>query len=81
MLRGSGRQYIGAIMNIVYYIIGLPVGITLALKLKWGVLGVWIGMASGNIVHVSGEIIACMLAVFKCAAALWEGYINTVYGG
>ena len=54
MLRGSGRQYIGAIMNFVgYYIIGLPLGITLAIKVKWGVLGLWIGMAAGNIVHVS----------------------------
>ena len=53
MLRGSGRQYIGAIMNFVgYYIIGLPLGITLAIKVKWGVLGLWIGMAAGNIVHV-----------------------------
>lgn len=53
VLRGSGRQYIGAIMNFVgYYIIGLPLGITLALKVEWGALGLWIGMASGNIVHV-----------------------------
>ena len=54
VLRGSGRQYIGAIMNFIgYYIIGLPLGITLAIKVKWGVLGLWIGMATGNIVHVS----------------------------
>ena len=54
VLRGSGRQYIGAIMNFVgYYIIGLPLGITLAIKVKWGVVGLWIGMAAGNIVHVS----------------------------
>ena len=53
-MRGSGRQYIGAIMNFIgYYIIGLPVGITLAIKVKWGVLGLWIGMCIGNIVHVS----------------------------
>ena len=54
VLRGSGRQYIGAIMNFIgYYIIGLPLGITLAIKVKWGVLGLWIGMAMGNIVHVN----------------------------
>ena len=56
MLRGSGRQYIGTIMNFVgYYIIGLPLrlGITLAIKVKWGVHGLWIGMAAGNIAHVS----------------------------
>ena len=54
ILRGSGHQYIGAIMNFIgYYIIGLPLRITLAIKVKWGVLGLWIGMAAGNIVHVS----------------------------
>ena len=35
-------------MNFIgYYIIGLPLGITLALKLQWGVLGLWIGMNFG----------------------------------
>ena len=48
IFRGSGRQYIGAIMNfIAYYVIGLPLGITLALKVKWGILGLWIGMNFG----------------------------------
>ena len=48
VFRGSGRQYIGAIMNFIgYYIIGLPLGITLALKVKWGILGLWIGMNFG----------------------------------
>ena len=48
IFRGSGRQYIGAIMNIIaYYVIGLPLGISLALKAKWGILGLWIGMTFG----------------------------------
>ena len=48
VFRGSGRQYIGAIMNFIsYYIIGLPLGIILALKVKWGILGLWIGMNFG----------------------------------
>ena len=35
MLRGSGRQYIGAIMNFIgYYVIGIPLGIVLALKVN-----------------------------------------------
>ena len=79
VLRGSGRQYIGAIMNFVgYYIIGLPVGITLAIKLGWGVLGIWIGMASGNIVHVSGEIISRSFPM--CISLTLDEYIlhNTV---
>ena len=45
---GSGHQYIGAIMNVIgYYIIGPPLGITLALEVQWGILGLWIGMNFG----------------------------------
>ena len=53
ILRGSGRQYIGAIANFIcYYAIGLPVGITLALKTDMGTIGLWTGLAAGNIVQV-----------------------------
>jgi len=53
MLRGAGRQYIGAITKFIsYWIIGLPVGITLALKTNWGVVGMWTGLALGNIAQV-----------------------------
>ena len=54
-LKGSGRQYVGAaLVFIAYYIIGLPLGIVLALKLDLGALGLWTGMACGNFFHVSG---------------------------
>ena len=53
MLRGAGRQYIGAITKFIsYWIIGLPVGITLALKTNWGVVGMWSGLTIGNIAQV-----------------------------
>ena len=52
-LKGSGRQYIGAVMVFIgYYIVGLPVGALLALKFNMGALGLWIGMAFGNSLHV-----------------------------
>ena len=53
MLRGAGRQYIGAVTKFIsYWIIGLPVGITLALTTPWGVVGLWTGLAIGNIAQV-----------------------------
>uniref|UniRef100_A0A8C5LVC4 Uncharacterized protein n=1 Tax=Leptobrachium leishanense TaxID=445787 RepID=A0A8C5LVC4_9ANUR len=45
VLRGTGRQKIGAIMNAVgYYLVGLPIGISLMFAAKLGVVGLWIGM-------------------------------------
>ncbi|XP_063313167.1 multidrug and toxin extrusion protein 2-like [Pelobates fuscus] len=45
VLRGTGKQKIGAIMNAVgYYIFGLPIGISLMFAAKLGVVGLWTGM-------------------------------------
>ncbi|XP_038231317.1 multidrug and toxin extrusion protein 2-like [Dermochelys coriacea] len=46
VLRGTGKQKIGAIANAIgYYGIGFPIGISLMFAAKLGVLGLWIGMA------------------------------------
>uniref|UniRef100_A0A2K6BWH8 Solute carrier family 47 member 1 n=1 Tax=Macaca nemestrina TaxID=9545 RepID=A0A2K6BWH8_MACNE len=40
VLRGSGNQKVGAIVNTVgYYVVGLPIGITLMFATKLGVMG------------------------------------------
>ncbi|XP_034994809.2 multidrug and toxin extrusion protein 2 [Zootoca vivipara] len=45
ILRGAGKQKIGAIANAIgYYIIGLPIGITLMFRYKLGVMGLWTGL-------------------------------------
>ncbi|XP_037228165.1 multidrug and toxin extrusion protein 2-like isoform X2 [Falco rusticolus] len=45
VLRGTGKQKMGAIANAIsYYAIGLPVGISLMFAAKMGVLGLWVGM-------------------------------------
>ncbi|XP_073171686.1 multidrug and toxin extrusion protein 2-like isoform X2 [Lepidochelys kempii] len=46
VLRGTGKQKIGAIANAIgFYGIGFPIGISLMFAAKLGVLGLWIGMA------------------------------------
>ncbi|XP_009070826.1 PREDICTED: multidrug and toxin extrusion protein 2-like, partial [Acanthisitta chloris] len=45
VLRGTGKQKLGAIANAIgYYTIGLPIGISLMFAAKMGVLGLWVGM-------------------------------------
>ncbi|XP_075296264.1 multidrug and toxin extrusion protein 2 isoform X3 [Opisthocomus hoazin] len=45
VLRGTGKQKMGAIANAIgYYAIGLPIGISLMFVAKMGVLGLWVGM-------------------------------------
>ncbi|XP_068766581.1 multidrug and toxin extrusion protein 1 isoform X1 [Struthio camelus] len=45
VLRGAGKQKMGAIANAIgYYAIGLPIGISLMFAAKLGVLGLWVGM-------------------------------------
>jgi len=49
ILRGSGRQLLGAVVNFVcYYVVGLPLAIVLALVVHMGALGIWIGLAGGT---------------------------------
>ncbi|XP_055992852.1 multidrug and toxin extrusion protein 1-like isoform X2 [Sorex fumeus] len=45
ILRGSGNQKVGAIVNAIgYYVIGLPIGISLMFAAKLGVIGLWAGI-------------------------------------
>ncbi|XP_071981368.1 multidrug and toxin extrusion protein 1-like [Engystomops pustulosus] len=45
VLRGTGKQKIGAIFHAVgYYVIGLPVGISLMFVVKIGLIGFWLGI-------------------------------------
>ncbi|KAJ6110506.1 hypothetical protein N7486_002741 [Penicillium sp. IBT 16267x] len=44
VLRGMGRQHLGAAVNIVsYYCFALPLGIWLAFQHGWGLKGLWVG--------------------------------------
>jgi len=58
VLRGQGRQHLGALFNLAaYYVLALPVGITLAFhpRTHLGLQGLWIGQVLGLFVVGIGE--------------------------
>ncbi|KAL0945479.1 hypothetical protein HGRIS_000965 [Hohenbuehelia grisea] len=65
VLRGLGRQHLGAFFNIVaYYVIALPMGITLAFhsKTHLGLHGLWIG-----------QVVALFIVGLSEYAVVWVG--------
>ncbi|XP_071066380.1 multidrug and toxin extrusion protein 2-like isoform X1 [Dasypus novemcinctus] len=45
VLRGTGKQKIGAILNAIgYYVIGFPIGVSLMFAAKLGIVGLWSGL-------------------------------------
>lgn len=62
IMRGSGKQKIGAILNAVgYYLVGFPIGISLMFAAKLGVIGLW----SGMLICVSLQAVSFLIFVFK----------------
>ena len=54
VLRGTGKQLSGAVINFVaFYLIGVPLGVVLAVVVKWGALGMWIGLLVASVIQVS----------------------------
>lgn len=52
-LRATGRQAKAAFVNFLsYYVVGLPLGITLALVVKLGTKGMWIGLSVADTIQV-----------------------------
>ncbi|XP_059937618.1 multidrug and toxin extrusion protein 2-like [Mesoplodon densirostris] len=45
VLRGTGRQAFGAVVNaVMYYVVGLPLGVVLTFVVGLGITGLWLGM-------------------------------------
>ncbi|XP_075041570.1 multidrug and toxin extrusion protein 1-like [Mixophyes fleayi] len=62
ILRGTGKQKIGAIFNAIgFYVVGLPVGISLMFAAKIGILGFWLGI----LISVLIQTITFLIFVFK----------------
>jgi MATE family multidrug resistance protein len=50
-LRGAGNTHAGLIVQIVgYWIIGLPIGYLFGFRLRYGAVGLWMGLCAGLIV-------------------------------
>ncbi|KIJ33203.1 hypothetical protein M422DRAFT_264926 [Sphaerobolus stellatus SS14] len=59
VLRGQGRQHLGAAFNLVaYYVLALPLGISLAFKFGQGLSGLWIGQVVALFIVGIGEYVA-----------------------
>ena len=50
-LRGLGETRVPMLANLVgYWVLGLPLGLTLCFVLHWGIYGMWIGLTLALIV-------------------------------
>uniref|UniRef100_H3CJD9 Multidrug and toxin extrusion protein n=1 Tax=Tetraodon nigroviridis TaxID=99883 RepID=H3CJD9_TETNG len=63
IVRGVGKQTVGAVCNLVgFYIVGLPIGASLMFCVKMGIVGLWIGfLISVGLQSVFFTIFLCKL--------------------
>ncbi|KAL1718056.1 mate-domain-containing protein [Schizophyllum commune] len=62
VLRGQGRQHLGAVFNLVaYYVLALPMGVSLAFKTPLGLQGLWIGQVVALFIVGIGEYLTVWL--------------------
>ncbi|XP_063002870.1 multidrug and toxin extrusion protein 1 [Elgaria multicarinata webbii] len=66
VLRGTGKQKLGAIFNAVgYYVVGLPLGIVLIFVARIGMIGLWLGM-------LTCALIPCTCSIIYIARMNWK---------
>ena len=57
-LRGLGETRVPMIANLIgYWILGLPLGLTLCFVLRWGIYGMWIGLTLALVVIASALLV------------------------
>lgn len=63
-LRGLGETRIPMLANLVgYWVLGLPLGLTLCFAMHWGIYGLWIGILAALVI-----IASLLLVRWRCAA-------------
>lgn len=72
-LRGTGRQHLGAAVNLIaYYCLALPLGIYLAFPRSWGLAGLWVGQCVALYIVGIGEWILVGLSD-------WDHQVNRAF--
>jgi MATE family multidrug resistance protein len=71
-LRGLGETRIPMLANLVgYWVLGLPLGLTLCFALRWGIYGLWIGILAALVVIASLLLVRWRYAS-NALAAKWH---------
>jgi MATE family multidrug resistance protein len=79
VFRASGRQSLSAKLNFVaYYVIGIPLGYYLAIPLRMGVEGLWIGMSAGLVAISSTNSIVIMRSDWAALATAARSRLSVV---
>jgi MATE family multidrug resistance protein len=78
VLRGAGKQYVGAGANVfAYYAVGLPMAYLVCFRLHHGVDGLMMGIASGSLV----QVFALFTMIFCFEDYLYGGAVVRKQGG
>ncbi|HEX3741206.1 MAG TPA: MATE family efflux transporter [Terriglobales bacterium] len=65
-LRGAGDTKTSMLANLVaYWFIGIPLGYFLCFRLRWGALGVWIGLCTGLMIVGSALLVVWHKKIFS----------------
>jgi multidrug resistance protein, MATE family len=74
----AGRQHLGALFNLVaYYVLALPLGITLAFRYNQGLEGLWIGELGDRSIYCVrsfsrvGQVIALFIVGIGEYSVVW----------
>uniref|UniRef100_G1LCI6 Multidrug and toxin extrusion protein n=1 Tax=Ailuropoda melanoleuca TaxID=9646 RepID=G1LCI6_AILME len=69
VLRGTGKQAFGAIVNaVMYYVVGLPVGIVLTFVVRMRIMGLWLGMLACGLLAAAAFAVYTTRMDWKLAA-------------
>jgi MATE family multidrug resistance protein len=82
VLRGSGRQMLGAVCNFWgYFIVGLPLSAYLAFKAGMGIHGLWLGIIAGACVQAAVLVTMLLRWDWQKEVARVQALLKDVPGG